>query len=106
MPEMPPLNEAGYLVPYLMDAGPTMAAGMGSSGLTSQELLAWQHLTAIELEPWEATFIRRLSKEYLNASYLAEKRDAKAPWETPLQDISLAYQSEQLRQSIRRLVSG
>jgi hypothetical protein len=78
-PEMPPVD-AEYLIGYLWEVGPTMAAGGYPGPITNEELRAWQSNTGITLQPWEARFLRRLSHEYLSESHRAEKRDAKAPW--------------------------
>lgn len=76
---MPPC-EAEYLVAYLFDAGPVMAAGMGVATLSHQELQAFCELTGIALQPWEARMLRNLSRDYLTASQAAEKIDCPAPW--------------------------
>lgn len=79
-PDMPPIEEAGYLLGYLFEVGPTMAAGGYPGPVTHEELRAWMDLTGIELQPWEVRFLRRLSHEYLAESRKAEKRDCPAPW--------------------------
>ncbi|MEG2030580.1 MAG: hypothetical protein RR376_08035 [Janthinobacterium sp.] len=81
--EMPPLEWGDYLIGYLFEFGPTMAAGMGSGPLTGAEILAWQKLLGIEFDPWEARLLRRLSNEYVSESYLATKRDRPAPYGAP-----------------------
>lgn len=75
-----PLVDAKYLLDYLWEVGPTMAAGMGSGPITHQELQAWQALTGIELKPWENKFLRMLSIEFLVQTSKSEKYDAPAPW--------------------------
>lgn len=81
-PDMPRLEGAGYLIGYLWECGPTMASGMGAAPISHQEILAWQFLTGIELQPWEVRFLRRLSYEYLAELCKAEQRDCPAPWRT------------------------
>lgn len=78
--EMPPLEWGDYLISYLFEFGPTMAAGMGNGPLTATEILAWQELMGIEFDPWEARLLRRLSNEYVSESYLATKRDRPPPY--------------------------
>lgn len=79
--DMPPIEaEAQYLIAYLFEIGPTLAAGMGNGPLTHSEIQAWQNNTGIELQPWEARFVKRLSNEYLNESQRAVARDCPAPW--------------------------
>jgi len=79
MPEMPPLEQGGYLVSYLLEIGPTMASGMGAGPISYEAILAWQELTGIALQPWEMRFLRRLSGEYLSESRRAEKRGCVPP---------------------------
>jgi hypothetical protein len=80
-PEMPPLDRCGYLVRYLFEIGPVLQGAAGPVQLTNQEIAAWQELTATRLQPWEARFLRKLSREYANESHLGERRDRPAPWE-------------------------
>lgn len=80
MPDMPPLERGAYLINYLFQIGPVMAAGMGAGPITHGELLAWQENVGVDLKPWEISFLRRLSGEYLVESHKAEKRGAQAPW--------------------------
>lgn len=79
-PEMPPLDGAAFLLSYLFELGPTQAAGMGAAPISHQEIAAWQELTGIVLQPWQARFLRRLSGEYVAESHKAEKRECPAPW--------------------------
>lgn len=83
MPDMPPLDRGGYLVGYLIEIGPTMAAGMGAGPITHGEIRDWQDNTGIELQPWEAHLLRRLSREYLAESHRAEKLGCVPPWAPP-----------------------
>jgi len=79
-PDMPSVEGAAYLLGYLFDVGPVLAAGMGPGPITYTELAAWCQLHSIELEPWEVQFMRRLSFEYLNELRAAEQPDRPAPW--------------------------
>lgn len=78
-PDMPPCD-AQYLVGYLFEVGPTMAAGMGDGALTHGEIESWQRNTGIELQAWEARVLRRLSLAYLAESSRAKASDCPAPW--------------------------
>jgi hypothetical protein len=78
---MPPIDSASYLISYLFEIGPTVAAGMGAGPITHEELRAWMDLIGIELQPWEVRFLRRLSRDYLSESHQAEKPDRPAPWQ-------------------------
>jgi hypothetical protein len=80
-PEMPPIEDAAhYLISYLFEIGPTLAAGMGNGPLTHAEIMAWQINTGIELQSWEARILKRLSNHYLAESQRATARDCPAPW--------------------------
>ena len=69
-----------YLLSYFFEVGPLMSGGMGDSPLTNGELLAWQENTGIFLQPWEARFLSRLSRDYLIQSQKSEKADCPAPY--------------------------
>lgn len=79
IPMFPP-NSAPHLVNYLMEIGPVEAAGMDGAPIGWATMRHWQHQMAIELQPWEARLIRRLSAEYLTQSIKARKPDCPAPW--------------------------
>ena len=78
--EMPPFDEGEYLIAYLYELGPTVAAGMGAGPVTFAEMAAWQAARGFELEPWEARLLRRLSVDYLAESHRATQRDCRPPW--------------------------
>ena len=78
--EMPPFDEGEYLIAYLYELGPTVAAGMGAGPVTFAEMAAWQAARGFELEPWEARLLRRLSVDYLAESHRATERNCPPPW--------------------------
>lgn len=78
--ETPPFDQGDYLIGYLYEVGPTVAAGMGTGPVTFTEIAAWQAARGFELEPWEARLLRRLSIDYLAESHRATKRDCPPPW--------------------------
>lgn len=77
-PEMPPVEGAAYLLGYLWELGPSMAA----NGYPGPAIIAWQTLTGIELQPWETGFLCRLSNEYQAESRRAEKAHCRPPWKS------------------------
>lgn len=79
-PLLPP-NPAPYLTEWLFDAGPSSPAGMGDAVLGWCDLQAWQSITGVELRPWEARTLRRLSRDYLNQLYEAKKLGCPAPYD-------------------------
>lgn len=78
--ELPPLDCCEYLLGYLYEIGPTMAAGMGEAPLSNLELFAWQANIGIQLAPWELRFLRGLSHEYLAQSQKSEDPACPAPF--------------------------
>jgi hypothetical protein len=81
-PEMPDLDWGKYLVDYLFEVGPVMAAGMGSAPITFTELGNWQAQLGLRLSPWEVRMLRRLSLEYNSESQLATKPDREPPFKS------------------------
>lgn len=75
-----PWNPLPYIVEFLMEIGPVLPAGMSIGKIEWRDIAAWQDVTGIELEPWEARMIRRLSADYLSEMRRAEKPDAPAPF--------------------------
>lgn len=80
-PRMPP-NPAPYLTARLVEIGLTEAAGLGAAPLSWREIMEWQRATGVELAPWEARLLRRLSVEYLAESRRAELETCPPPWRT------------------------
>lgn len=80
-PDMPPLEWGAYLVEYLFELGPTMAAGMGASPLMPSELHAAQQLLGIQFQPGEARLLLRLSRDYLAESHRATEHNCEPPWD-------------------------
>lgn len=75
-----PHNPAEHLTDWLLDAGPTVHGAMGEVPIGYRDLLAWQEITGIELEPWEARLMRSLSEAYAAERSRARKRDCMAPY--------------------------
>lgn len=102
-PEMPPID-CGYLVSYLFEIGPTMAAGMGSGPITHGEIESWQRITGVDLNPWEARTLRRLSIDYLAESHKATQIDCPAPWVEAPDVIEMPnVKVESMRSALRAL---
>jgi hypothetical protein len=77
--QMPP-NPLPHVVDRLVEMGLTEAAGMGLAPLSWLTIDAWQRTTGVELAPWEARLIRRLSLAYLAESRRAESETCTPPW--------------------------
>ena len=72
-----PPNPLPYITEYLMEIGPVSSSSMGSAPLAWPEIAAWQDLTGIELDAWEARTIRRLSRDFHDQMHRA--KDANCP---------------------------
>lgn len=84
-PPIPP-NPAPWLTDWLFDLGPAVPAGMGAGAVGWLEIGAWADLCGIDLMPWEARLLRRLSRDFVDQAHRAEKIDCPAPWSTPAMD--------------------
>lgn len=78
-PLLPP-NPASYLTDWLFEIGPTMPTGMGAVPITFGDMIDWQAVVGVEILPWEARVLRRLSIAYVNESYRATKADCPLPY--------------------------
>lgn len=95
---MPPVPaEVRHLLEQFLEVGPAMHTAMGTAPLSFAELGAWQRATAIELLPWEARLLRRLSAEYVAQYSASDSPDAPAPWsgadERAREDVSQRVRS-------------
>lgn len=98
-PEMPECD-ALYIVGYLFEIGPVL----GEGPITQGEIQAWQFNMGITLDAWEVRFLKRLSIEYLDASYAALKPDATAPWaDAPYALSSVEMAAKRMKESIREM---
>lgn len=82
-PDMPP-NPAPHLVEYLLEVGPMVPAGMGSSAIGWRDISAWRQEVGIYLAPWEARMLRQLSRDYVG-EYLEAGNIDRAPPYTPFE---------------------
>lgn len=88
-PPMPD-NPAPKITDWLVEMGLTEAAGMSAVPLSWREINAWCDRTCVDLLPWEARLIRRLSSDYLAESRKAESETCPAPWLAPASDVTIA----------------
>lgn len=72
----PPLP-VEYIVDWLFEIGPSIAGSMGEAPIGWPDIAAWQELTGIEPDAWEARTLRRLSKAYVAQRHRSE--DPKCP---------------------------
>jgi hypothetical protein len=82
-----PECDAYYILEYLFEIG----ISIGEHAITFSEIESWQRLSGIELQPFEARFIKKLSEAYLSASREAADKDAESPWQDAPAYMSKAY---------------
>jgi hypothetical protein len=75
-----PDNPHPPLVDYLMEAGPTVSGSMGEAALDWRDIAAWKELACVDLPPWQAKLLRRLSTEYLAERQAAVAPERPPPW--------------------------
>lgn len=75
-----PDNPARYLSAWLLEIGPSVAAGMGEGPIGWSDLTAWERLTGVELSPWEARTLRRMSQAFVAERHDAKKPECPPPW--------------------------
>jgi hypothetical protein len=97
-PDLPPVEDAEFILDYLWGAGPVT----GQSVLTHAEILAWQQNTGVELEPWQISFLRRLSNEYLVEAALATDANRQPPWK---HEADPRASANALKRSMRKLAA-
>lgn len=102
--DLPWVEAGGYLVGYLMEAGPVDNGGMGAGRISNSELRAWQTLSGIDLQPWEAQIIRRLSGEYAAESHRATDPNCPPPFAIVLDEVDRESVSEQLKNAFSTLI--
>lgn len=88
-PMMPP-NPAPHIVDWLFQVGPTEAAGMGTVAISWQAIDAWCARTCVDLDPWEARMLRRLSAEYVAEARRAEAETCPPPWHQRVTEQEMA----------------
>jgi hypothetical protein len=103
-PDMPHVR-AAYLLGYLWEVGPTMAAGGYPGPVTHEEILAWQELSGIELHPWEMRFLRNLSREYMAEAQRAEKIDCPEPARREPNQADLEAVARSMQRSLKEMAN-
>ncbi len=70
-----PENPAPHLTDWLLEIGPVV----GEHAIGWQDMAAWSRITGVELSPWEARTIRKLSKSFIDQRYMARKASCREP---------------------------
>lgn len=95
-PKMPP-NPVPHIVDRLIEIGLTGSTGMGPAPLSWHEIAAWQSLTGVTLDPWEARLIRSLSTTYIAEGRRAESENCPPPWHAEVSQRELEVAEDHLR---------
>lgn len=102
-PDLPEVGPGAYLLGHLFEVGPVSTAGMGVGPITWGELQAWQVQTGIELQPWEARTVHRLSRDFAAETRRAEDPAAAAPMRPLMTEDRRAAVADKLRQQYAAL---
>ncbi|CDO37149.1 hypothetical protein [Novosphingobium sp. KN65.2] len=81
IPELPH-NPLPYLTEWLFEIGPTSPGGMSAAAIGWRDMEAWQGLSGVDLEPWEARTLRRLSSDFVAMLHDAKAIDCPPPYAT------------------------
>lgn len=77
--DLPP-NPARHIVDWLMEIGPAVATGTGEAAIGYRDIAAFQEVNGVEILPWEASLLRRLSRDFINQAADARKADCPPPY--------------------------
>ena len=69
-----PINPAPYLTDWLLEIGPAAPAGESAAAISFSEMAEWSRLIGVDLSPWEARTLRRLSRVFVS-----QREDARSP---------------------------
>lgn len=101
--KMPEVVCGEHLIKHLFEIGPTMQAGLGGAPISFQEIKAWQEVTKINLNGWEARILKRLSNDYLIESQKARDSDYPAPYMPEENQPSKAEIASSMKESMKKL---
>lgn len=79
-PILLPPNPAEHVTDWLFDIGPVGSNGMSATEIGWEAIDAWCRRTGIDLDPWEARTIRRLSRAFAAQQHDARKPTCPAPY--------------------------
>lgn len=71
------------LVEWLYEIGPIVYTGMGAQPIGWADIQAWQSVTGLELEPYEAEAVISLSLAYVDQSNRSKDKNCPSPWIDP-----------------------
>lgn len=78
-PDFPPIRTP-WIIDHLMDLGPSEAGAMGPVPISWASIDHWQRCSCIDLPPWTARLLRRLSVDFVAETVRAREPDCPPPW--------------------------
>jgi hypothetical protein len=102
MVDMPELDGADYIIPYLAEVGPATTNGMALSAIGYSEIRQYAAITNTHLTPWDAHMIRHLSRVYVSQHHAAKKPSAQSPYqsEMPIDKARAAIEHSLLKMKV------
>lgn len=99
---IPPIAPGcAHIVEHWFDVGPAMPGGYGDVPLTHAELDAWQRNSGLDLQPWQTSLLRRMSR-----GYLAERVAGVDPQRPPPWGEVSAQQKAAVAETLRKTLSA
>ena len=78
-PDFPPIRTP-WVIDWLMEVGPTDPGAMGAVPISWGSISQWQQCMGLDLPPWLARLLRRLSVEFVAETVRAREPDCPPPW--------------------------
>ncbi len=78
-PLLPPVAHR-HLIGWWLEIGPTAPGGMGDAPLPIAQIRNDMEALGVDLAPWEARAIRRMSREFLSQQHEARKPHCLPPY--------------------------
>ena len=95
-PLLPEVVLAPYLLHYWEEMGMVSAGTMGPTSLTHSAICAWEHLSGVELQPWEVRAIRAASAGYIRTFHAAKDPQCPPPYGVKPTEVNLVDVSKRL----------
>lgn len=77
---LPPVDNFGYLIKLLDEAGTCTPIGMGVIGLSWNEIKSWMDCMGLDLSYWEISLLRDMSREYASQANNSEEPTCRSPY--------------------------
>jgi len=88
------------LIEWLYDIGPMSYSGMGVVPIGWQDIQAWQSVTGLVLQPYEAEAIKTLSLAYVDQLERSKDANCPCPWIDPT-DINRSAVADKVKSQFR-----